>query len=385
MAVTSARTGFDYNVASGTLTTPTGTGGILVVIGGFRGDMAPSTPADWNGPTSSTTWGEAAIKVWWAVASGAPDMQFAQVGASEWGGVVLRIPDADVASPDVQIATDNNASGSSGLTIPDVTTAPDGTAILALGQQDSQTLTSTSAGYTEVYDGDIGAAGWWAADMSVAYLEGVTPGGGTYSGGTYTNSGGNLVNEVSLVVKTASGATNHAISASGSGASGGGVALTAQLVLAAGGSGTSGGAVALIAELVLSAAGSGASGGSAAINLSAVLDVATTGSGTTGGSATVNLTLGVSASGSGVSAGAVALVAELVLSAAGSGSTGGSVAITAYTPEVLGLSSAGLSLSGGDVSVQWFPILDPGRGKFFVVAVGRGRTPRLGTLRSGRS
>jgi hypothetical protein len=218
MAVTATYTQVGYGSGNITATLPSGTGGILLAVVMFHsGDPVPSTPADWTYLDGESSWGDADSKVYWALASDTPDLVFTR-GAGEAGVGIIRISDADTSSP--TFATANYGSGTWYTTddIPDVASAPAGTAIAVLGMRDNSTgATSTSKGLTDLYTGDIGSEGWYAAFVSLMYEEGVSA--GTWDGGTVTSSGDDFLAQfVSVVVKTGGGGgpTSHPITASGS-------------------------------------------------------------------------------------------------------------------------------------------------------------------------
>jgi hypothetical protein len=183
------RTAATYGTANLTASIPTGSGGVLVmvVIAHNAGTFALNTPGDWNdlGVPGGGNSAEIANAYWTTAES--PDMRVNATGSTEWGLYVLRIPDADTSSPVVAFAA---SSGDSATTfdLPDVSPAPNGTAICISGSNDNRTHSSTSLGFVELYDGSIGGSGWYATTCMVGYLEGVTPGGGTFDAGTVTLS-----------------------------------------------------------------------------------------------------------------------------------------------------------------------------------------------------
>jgi hypothetical protein len=205
MTVTFTRTANSYG-SGFSAGTPSGSGGVLVVIAAGRGSgLSPTTSGDWTSLSVSASGQEADIYgAWWALASASPNMAFTASGDGEYGLYTYRIADA-ASSPSVRAAIVYTNSVTT-TDLPDVTTAPDGHAVGLITQQGKQTTTSTSLGWTEDYEGDIGNAGWWAQSCTAISLEGVTPGGGTFDAGTVTLAGNvNDFKAVVIVVETASG------------------------------------------------------------------------------------------------------------------------------------------------------------------------------------
>lgn len=209
MTITFARTGTGYDSSSYEAPTPAGTGGVIVVAAfGRDGAMSPATPSDWSSSLGFSGYAEAYLQgVWYAPADSNPDMTFVKAGTGENGLYSVRVDNAQIAP--VVIAVNETTPGSfhSTIDVPDVASAQDGVALLFVSMQGTDNLASTSLGFTEHYDGQIGEAGWWARSCAVLSLDPVTPGGGTWDGGTITFSGEMAVGALSLVIKTGSGDT----------------------------------------------------------------------------------------------------------------------------------------------------------------------------------
>jgi hypothetical protein len=216
MTVTFARSAGGLSTGPVEAGAPSGSGGTLVVIaaGRFNGatEVAPATPSDWTPLLDSAaiddlTGQEADIFGAWASVVSAPDMTFGPDGEAVVGLYTFRIADA-ASSPSVRAAHVYVTTVSS-TNLPEVTTAPDGDAVGLITHQGDNTTSSTSLGWTEQYEGDIGGeGGWWAATCTAISLEGVTPGGGTFDAGTATfGSSVNDLKAVVIVVETAGGAT----------------------------------------------------------------------------------------------------------------------------------------------------------------------------------
>lgn len=206
MAITFARTGYSYGTTTFTAPTPSGSGGRLVVAAVHRGvTVTPDTSGDWSSSIDSPgTADQAVVRAWVATAS-SPDMGFGGSGTGEVGMYSIRIDDADVADSHAS-ATQNSATfGTSPVNLPDVGSAPDGAAIGFIGIHDGGSTSAYSLSWTEHYDGDIGSSGWWAKDVAVVSLDGVTPGGGTYDPGTVTFAAGEYSEHAVIVVEIAAG------------------------------------------------------------------------------------------------------------------------------------------------------------------------------------
>lgn len=191
-----------YSYASGNVTapTPSGSGGILVVVGGSAGTLTPQTPAHWTPLASEATYAVSEVRGWWALASASPNMVFTRSGTGEAGLGTFRIDNADVGSPSVLAGPNANAFNTV-INIPDIASAPNGVMIGVLGLTNGASLSSTSLGFTEDYDSSIGSDGWNAGTIAIFHKD-VTPGGGTLDGGTATVSTSAGINALSFVVKT---------------------------------------------------------------------------------------------------------------------------------------------------------------------------------------
>jgi hypothetical protein len=111
MPVTFARLGTDYTgSATFTAPTPSGTGGIIVVVGTGKASpttpWSPATPADWT-ELGSTTWqviggdGSQIGGAWWTIDDGTQDMGFVSGATGEGSLLSFRVSDADTSSPSV--------------------------------------------------------------------------------------------------------------------------------------------------------------------------------------------------------------------------------------------------------------------------------------------
>lgn len=206
MAITFARTGYTYGTTSFTAPTPSGTGGRLIVAAMYRGvTVTPATPANWSTPIDSPGTADQAIPRVWLATTASPNMAFNGTGTGEVGMYTFRVDDADVAGSFGSGNLHSATFGTGPINLPDVTSAPDGAALGWTGMHNGGSTTAYSLGWTEHYDGDIGASGWWAQDVAVVSLDGVTPGGGTFDTGTVTFAAGEYTEHVYVVTATGGG------------------------------------------------------------------------------------------------------------------------------------------------------------------------------------
>lgn len=206
MTVTFARAANTYGSSAFDAATPTGSGGVIVVVAAGRdGAPTPATSGDWTSLAVSATGQEADIFGAWWTDLASPDMTWTPSGNGAIGLYAFRIADA-ASSPSVRAAIVPVNSVTT-TDLPDVTTAPDGDVVGLITHQGDNTTSSTSLGFTEVYEGDLAdEGGWWAHTCTALVLEGVTPGGGTFDAGTVTLAGNaDVFKAVLIVVETGGG------------------------------------------------------------------------------------------------------------------------------------------------------------------------------------